>query len=50
MAELKEKSGNEFDRAYAAHEVAFHQAVLDAVKGTLLPAIQNAELKGSSKR
>jgi putative membrane protein len=45
MAELKTKSGKEFDRAYAAHEVTFHQAVLDAVKGTLLPAIQNAELK-----
>jgi putative membrane protein len=25
--------------------VAFHQAVLDAVSGTLLPAIKNAELK-----
>jgi putative membrane protein len=45
MAELKKKSGKEFDRAYADHEVAFHQAVIDAVKGTLLPAIQNAELK-----
>ena len=45
MAELKNKSGKEFDRAYSAHEVAFHQAVLDAIKGTLLPAIQNAELK-----
>jgi putative membrane protein len=45
MAELKQKSGKDFDQAYAAHEVAFHQAVLDAVKGTLLPAIQNAELK-----
>lgn len=45
MSELKGKSGKEFDQAYAAHEVAFHQAVLDAVTGTLLPAIQNAELK-----
>jgi putative membrane protein len=45
MAELKQKSGKEFDRAYAAHEVAFHQAVIDAVTKTLLPAIQNDELK-----
>jgi putative membrane protein len=45
MSELKQKSGKEFDRAYAVHEVAFHQAVIDALKGTLLPAIQNAELK-----
>ena len=45
MAELRGKSGRDFDRAYAAHEVAFHQAVLDAVQGTLLPAIKNAELK-----
>jgi putative membrane protein len=45
MKELRGKSGPAFDRAYAAHEVAFHQAVLDAVRSTLLPAIQNAELK-----
>jgi putative membrane protein len=45
MADLKTKSGAAFDRAYADHEVWFHQAVLDAVSKTLLPAIQNAELK-----
>jgi putative membrane protein len=45
MKELRGKSGADFDRAYAAHEVAFHQAVLDAVRSTLLPAIRNAELK-----
>jgi putative membrane protein len=45
MAELRGKSGAEFDQAYAAHEVAFHQAVLDAVASTLLPAIKNGELK-----
>jgi len=42
---LRGKSGAEFDQAYAAEEVRFHQAVLDAVSTTLLPAIQNAELK-----
>jgi putative membrane protein len=45
MKELGAKSGAEFDKAYVAHEIAFHQAVLDAVKATLLPAIKNAELK-----
>ena len=45
MKELGAKSGAEFDRAYAVREVAFHQAVLDAVTGTLLPAIKNPELK-----
>jgi putative membrane protein len=45
LAELRKKSGGEFDRAFAAHEVAFHQAVVDALNGTLLPAIKNAELK-----
>jgi putative membrane protein len=43
--ELEGKSGASFDKAYIDHEVAFHQAVLDAVKSTLLPAIKNAELK-----
>jgi putative membrane protein len=45
MAELRAKSGADFDRAYLEHEVAFHQAVIDAVTQTLLPAIQNQELK-----
>ena len=45
LNDLRGKSGAEFDRAYAAEEVRYHQAVLDAVSSTLLPAIQNAELK-----
>ncbi len=45
MADLRAKSGAEFDKAYADTEVAYHQAVLDAINGTLLPAIKNAELK-----
>jgi putative membrane protein len=27
------------------HEVAFHKSVIDAIQTTLLPAIQNKELK-----
>jgi putative membrane protein len=45
MADLRAKSGAEFDKAFLAHEVAFHKAVIDAVTTTLLPAIKNAELK-----
>ncbi|HEX5438966.1 MAG TPA: DUF4142 domain-containing protein [Gemmatimonadaceae bacterium] len=45
MANLRSKSGPAFDRAYLQHEVDFHQAVIKAVTTTLLPAIQNPELK-----
>jgi putative membrane protein len=45
MADLRAKSGAEFDQAFLAHEVAYHKAVIDAVTTTLLPAIKNAELK-----
>ena len=45
MARLAKLSGSEFDHAFLRHEQAFHKAVLDAVKNTLLPAIQNQELK-----
>ena len=37
--------GAAFDRAYVDNEVAYHQAVIDAVTGTLLPATHNEELK-----
>jgi putative membrane protein len=42
---LESKKGTEFDRAYIDHEVAYHQAVLDALDQTLVPNAQNAELK-----
>jgi putative membrane protein len=45
FAKLKALSGAAFDRAYVEHEVAYHQAVIDAVTKTLLPAIKNEELK-----
>lgn len=45
MAKLRGLSGAEFDKAYLTNEVAYHKAVIDAVNTTLLPAIQNAELK-----
>ena len=45
MAKLKALHGAEFDKAYVAHEIAYHQAVIDAVTKTLLPATKNPELK-----
>ncbi|HFE37349.1 MAG TPA: DUF4142 domain-containing protein [Gammaproteobacteria bacterium] len=41
VAMLQSKSGRAFDEAYLRHELSFHQSVIDAVKGTLLPAIDN---------
>src|SRR5262245_12640479 len=38
LAALKKLSGAAFDKAYVDHEVAYHQAVLDAVDKTLIPS------------
>ena len=45
VANLKTLKGKEFDKAYVDHEVAYHQAVLDAVDKTLIPGAKNEELK-----
>ena len=46
LAHLRElKKGPEFDKAYVDHEVAYHQAVIDAVDKTLIPGAKNEELK-----
>jgi len=45
MKKLRSLHGAAFDRAFLAHEVAYHKAVIDAVTTTLLPALQNAEVK-----
>lgn len=39
------KHGAAFDKAYIDNEVAYHQAVINAVTTTLLPATQNADVK-----
>jgi putative membrane protein len=39
--------GDAFDKEYASHEVAYHQAVIDAAKTTLIPNAKNAELKSA---
>ena len=44
-AKLDPLKGSDFDRAYIQHEIAYHQAVLDALNQTLIPTTENAELK-----
>ena len=39
--------GNAFDKEYASHEVAYHQAVIEAAKTSLIPNAKNAELKSA---
>lgn len=45
MKKLESLKGKEFDKAFLQHEVAYHKAVIEAVTTTLLPALQNAEVK-----
>lgn len=42
---LAGKSGADFDRAYIANEVTYHEGLLAAIDQTLLPSVQNGELK-----
>jgi putative membrane protein len=42
---LESLQGGAFDRAYMDREVAYHQAVLDAIDKVLIPTTENAELK-----
>lgn len=45
MAKLNKLKGSAFDKAYIDNEVAYHEAVIDAVKNILIPQTNNAELK-----
>lgn len=42
---LETLNGAAFDRAYMDREVGYHQAVLDALDGLLIPTTSNADLK-----
>ena len=44
-AELAALDGAAFDKAYMANEVAYHRTVNGALKDTLIPSADNAELK-----
>lgn len=43
--ELNEASKEDFNSKYIDNEVAYHKAVIDAVKNQLIPDTENAELK-----
>jgi len=45
MRSLRKVRGKNFDRMFLKHEVDYHNAVIDAVTATLLPAIKNVQLK-----
>lgn len=42
---FEDLEGEAFDRAYIANEIAYHEAVIDAVKNVLIPSAQNEQLK-----
>jgi putative membrane protein len=44
-AELSKLNGADFDKAYIANEVAYHQTVNGALETTLIPSASNPELK-----
>lgn len=46
-ARLAALSGPAFDRAYVDNEVAYHQTVIRALDGVLVPNARNAELKST---
>jgi putative membrane protein len=44
---LKALKGKAFDKAYIDNEIAYHQAVINAVSTVLIPNAQNPELKSA---
>lgn len=46
QAELAKLSGDAYDKAYVANEVAYHKTVNGALETLLIPSANNAELKG----
>ena len=45
VTNLKSLTGTAFDKAYIAHEIEYHQAVVDTLNKMLTPNAQNADLK-----
>jgi putative membrane protein len=45
VADLRTKSGSEFDRAYLKHEIFFHRSAIDAVRTVLMPQAKNPRLR-----
>jgi putative membrane protein len=49
LKKLKALTDSQFDKAYVANEVAYHEAVIDLLDKTLIPSAKNAELKALLK-
>jgi putative membrane protein len=49
ITDLKAKTGVDFDRAYVAHEVANHRAVIKVVRDTFIPTAHNAQIAAHFK-
>lgn len=45
LKKLKAKEGDAFNKAYIDNEVAYHKAVISAVKNVLIPQTKNKKLK-----
>lgn len=45
LTALRALKGKAFDQAYVAHEVAYHEQVIQALDAVLIPSAQNGELK-----
>jgi len=45
MKQLDAAKGHAFDVAFLQHEIAYHQAVIDAANNTLVPSLQNQQVK-----
>jgi putative membrane protein len=44
-ADLRSKSGAEFDKAFIQHEIEDHQANIDKIRNQMLPAAQDQQVK-----
>ena len=42
---MRKLKGAAFDRAYVSNEVAYHQAVIDLLDRTIVPSVENQDLK-----
>jgi len=45
MERLRALRGPTFDRAYLSREIAYHEAVVDAIEGVLIPGASNDDLR-----
>lgn len=45
LADLRGKTGKSFDHAFLQHEIDDHQANIEKIRGQLIPAAQNEEIK-----